>query len=36
MVFYTVSFSYGGFAALLLFAAVLYIYGKNLFLKKEV
>ncbi len=36
VVFYTVSFSYGGFAALLLFAAVIYIYGKNLFLKKEV
>lgn len=34
--FFTVPFSYGGFAALLLFAVVLYIYGKNLFLKKEV
>lgn len=34
--FFTIPFSYGGFAALLVFAAVLYLYGKNLFLKKEV
>lgn len=34
--FYTIPFSYGGFAALLLFAAALYFYGRNLFLKKEV
>lgn len=34
--FYTIPFSYGGLAALLCFAAVLYIYGRNLFLKKEV
>lgn len=36
VLFYTTPFSYGGMGALLLFAAVLYIYGKNLFLKKEV
>ncbi len=34
--FYTIPFSYGGFAALLLFAAALYFCGRNLFLKKEV
>lgn len=32
---YTIPFSCGGFAALLLFAAALYLYGRNLFLKKE-
>lgn len=36
MEFFTIPFSYGGFAALLLFAVLLYLYGRNLFLKKEV
>lgn len=34
--FFTVPFSYTAFAILLLFAILLYLYGKNLFLKKEV
>ena len=34
--YFTISFSYAGFAVLIVFGVLLYIYGRNLFLKKEV
>lgn len=36
MDFYTVPFSYGGFAVLLLFGVFIYVFGKHLFVGKEI